>query len=249
MNNLIDSNSSKQPCDEDNSKDHKDIQDDTGNKHEGTQLTNRESLTIRTGPLAMLINARDFLLCILRESLNLLCSLVPRPLLLRTAKCFLRLLSPFAARLLSHYLNGTGETVSVCTSSLVSKNQTCRKLLARSCLKDGVVSKLSGHVFLPQHLHSTLANRLSFGSLRLNWYLDDTDMVVHFLKWYEWSPNEQRISQAIHRAAYESELSGKAMPFRILGEPFRIPLKELLPLAAYECAKEIVPESKTLHLF
>jgi len=124
-----------------------------------------------------------------------------------------------AALHLDAYLAGTGIPMWVDLDRVLRTDQGVREEILRGIIAARKEKRTSGTIPIPQHVYANLDWQFAIGGMNIDWRaIPNTNKVfLSFKNKYRWHPNEQRVSQCIHRAAENMKMRG-AKDYMMSGE-------------------------------
>lgn len=147
---------------------------------------------------------------------------------------------PLGRKFFSHFLKGTGSTLSFKTINLLNHDDNFRSFVCwhilRSCQKDVTKSQVT----IPQWVYSNQDHRFAFGTLTVFWEREGQKVHLWFESRYRWHPDQERITRPVHQAA-SNLLNVSAKEFSIKGLSAGITYQEL------KKASRLIP-SRSVHL-
>lgn len=128
---------------------------------------------------------------------------------------------PIAKSMLDHFVSGSGEPRNVSFEKILQQDTDLKKYIEAHVCQALQQGYSSGQVFVPQNIVQNRDLRFFLGSFNCDWRSVGAEVELGFRKQYKWSPDEKRLSQAVHRAGDRLIEKGLAKPFEIIGDPVK----------------------------
>ncbi len=135
--------------------------------------------------------------------------------------------TPMAVNHLNHYLFGQASEKVVKISDLFDHDQGVKLMFFKRIQEAINRGCENGEVTISQFAYTNKEWLYSLGGIKIQWYRRQNKVRAWFVNKYRWHPNDERITQAIHRAAENLKLSG-AQDYFILGLPETILVNDIM---------------------